>query len=239
MSLETLAGVSLQQALDRAGNPARMLRSLPAMHYKMPFEPEYTSWRDEQRAWKETTVLFDQSHHMTDLYVKGPDVKRLFSDLGVNTFATFGKDKAKQFVACNHDGHVISDAILFGFDDDEYVLVGTPAAPNWVQYNAETGDYDVSLVRDERSEANPQGRLTFRYQLNGPLTQKILERARRGPLEHIRFFNMGRFEIAGTPVRALNHTMAGVPGRELTGLEIVGPAEGGRAVLDALANLGR
>jgi len=31
MSLETLAGVSLQQALDQAGNPARMLRSLPAM----------------------------------------------------------------------------------------------------------------------------------------------------------------------------------------------------------------
>ena len=238
MSLETLAGVSLQQALDQAGNPARMLRSLPAMHYKMPFEPEYTTWRDEQRAWKETIVLYDQSHHMTDLYVKGPDVKRLFSDLGVNTFAAFGKDKAKQFVACNHDGYVISDAILFGFDDDEYVLVGTPAAPNWVQYNAETGGYDVSIVRDERSEANPQGRLTFRYQLNGPATQKILETVRGGPLEHIRFFNMGRFDIAGTPVRALNHTMAGVPGRELTGLEIVGPADGGRAVLDALLDAG-
>lgn len=238
MSMETLAGVSLQQALDQAGNPARMLQSLPAMHYKMPFEPEYTSWRDEQRAWKKTTVLFDQSHHMTDLYVKGPDVKRLFSDLGVNTFAAFGKNKAKQFVACNHDGYVISDAILFGFDDDEYVLVGTPAAPNWVQFHAETGNYDISIVRDERSEANPQGRLTFRYQLNGPLTQKILEKALRGSLEHIRFFNMGRFEIAGTPVRALNHTMAGVPGREMTGLEIVGPAEGGGAVLDALTEAG-
>ena len=82
MSLVTLAGVSLQQLLDQAGNPARMLRSLPAMHYKMPFDPEYTTWRDEQRAWKETTVLFDQSHHMMDLYVKGPDVKRLFSDPG-------------------------------------------------------------------------------------------------------------------------------------------------------------
>jgi vanillate/3-O-methylgallate O-demethylase len=238
MSAETLAGVSLQQALDRAGSAARLLQGLPAMHYKMPFEAEYTSWRDEQRAWKETTVLYDQSHHMTDLYVKGPDVKRLFSDLGVNSFASFGKDKAKQFVACNHDGYVISDAILFGFDDEEYVLVGTPAAPNWVQYNAETGDYDVSIVRDERSEANPWGRLTFRYQLNGPLTQKILEKACRGPLEHIPFFNMGRFEIADVPVRALNHTMAGVPGRELTGLEIVGPARGRGAVLKALLAAG-
>ncbi|MGE0214780.1 hypothetical protein [Mycolicibacterium sp.] len=238
MSTEALTGLSLQRALEQAGNPARMLRSLPAAHYTMPFQPEYTTWRDEQRAWKHTTVLYDQSHHMTDLYVKGPDVKRLFADLGVNTFTTFGKDKAKQFVACNHDGYVISDAILFGFEDDEYVLVGTPAAPNWVQFHAETGSYDVSIVRDERSEANPHGRLTFRYQLNGPLAQRILEKARGGPLERIRFFNMGRFELAGVPVRALNHTMAGVPGEELTGLEIVGPADGGPDVLAALLEAG-
>jgi vanillate/3-O-methylgallate O-demethylase len=238
MSMEALANVTLEQAIQQAGGPARMLRSLPAAHYKMPFDPEYTTWRDEQRAWRETSVLFDQSHHMTDLYVKGPDVKRLFSDLGVNSFEKFGKDKAKQFLACNHDGQVISDAILFGFDDDEYVLVGTPAAPNWVQFHIETGDYDVTFVRDERSEANPKGRLTFRYQLNGPLTQKILEKAHGGALEHIKFFNMGRFEIAGTPVRALNHTMAGVPGREMTGLELVGPADAGPEVLAALLTAG-
>jgi glycine cleavage system aminomethyltransferase T len=45
---------------------------------------------------------------------------------------------------------------------------------------------------------------------------------------------MDDFEIAGTPVRALNHTMSGVPGREMTGLELVGPREGGVAVLEAL-----
>ena len=43
MSFETLAGVSPQQALEQAGNSARMLHSLPTMHYKMPFEPEYTT----------------------------------------------------------------------------------------------------------------------------------------------------------------------------------------------------
>jgi hypothetical protein len=33
--------------------------------------------------WRDTSALFDQSHHMTDLYVEGPDVIRL-PDLGVN-----------------------------------------------------------------------------------------------------------------------------------------------------------
>ena len=50
---------------------------------------EFTNWRDEQRAWRETCALFDQSHHMTDLYVEGPDALKLFSDLGVNSFKNF------------------------------------------------------------------------------------------------------------------------------------------------------
>jgi glycine cleavage system aminomethyltransferase T len=200
----------------------------------MPFTPEYTTWRDEQRAWQHTAVLYDQSDIMTDLYVAGPDVKRVFADLGVNSFTNFGRNKAKQFVACNEDGYLISDAVLFGLADDAYVLVGTPTAPNWVQFNIETGGYDVDVVRDERSEANPDGRLTFRYQLNGPATQRILEAAHGSPIAPIKFFAMGEFEIANTPVRALNHTMSGVPGREMTGLELVGPREQGAEVLQAL-----
>jgi glycine cleavage system aminomethyltransferase T len=64
-------------------------------------KPEFSNWRDEQRAWATTAVLFDQSFHMTDVYFRGPDALRLLSDLGVNSFRNFGKNKAKQFVACN------------------------------------------------------------------------------------------------------------------------------------------
>ena len=121
---------------------------------------EFTNWRDEQVAWRETSALFDQSHHMTDLYVEGPDVIRLLSDLGVNSFANFAVDKAKQFVACNHDGYVIGDAILFFLDEDRVRLVGRPSAHNWVQYHAETGDYDVTVssATSERPSTPPATR---------------------------------------------------------------------------------
>ncbi|MFE8266138.1 hypothetical protein RKR90_23305, partial [Salmonella enterica subsp. enterica serovar Typhimurium] len=85
---------------------------------------------------------------MTDLYIEGPDVKRLLSDLGINSFEGFTKDKAKQFVACNPDGYVIGDAVLFGLEDDRVSLVGRPTAHNWVQYHAESGNYDVKVERD-------------------------------------------------------------------------------------------
>ena len=86
--------------------------------YVPPIPAEFSNWPDEQHAWRETVALMDQSYHLTVPYVQGPDVRRLVSHLGVNTFANFGRNKAKQFVACNHDGFVIGDMILFGLEDD-------------------------------------------------------------------------------------------------------------------------
>lgn len=234
-----MAAESLEDKIRGHKSVAEMLRNAPQGAYDYPMRSEYSNWRDEQRAWKETAVLFDQSHHMTDIYFKGPDVKQLFSDLGVNGFRTFGRNKAKQFVACNYDGYVIGDSILFAFEDDEYSLVGRPVTPNWVAFHAETGDYDVKVTRDERTIANNGQRLTFRYQLNGPATQRIVEKAVGSSLPEIKFFQMGEIEIAGIPIRALNHTMAGAPGLEFTGLELVGPSTGATEVRQALLAAGR
>jgi len=52
---------------------------------------------------------------------------------------------------------------------------------NWVQYHAETGGYDVSVERDERTEVNPTGgRKRFRFQVQGPTAIDVLERRRPG-----------------------------------------------------------
>ncbi len=102
------------------------------------------------------------------------------------------------------------------------------------------GDYRVTVTRDERSIANDGRRLTFRYQLNGPATHKIVERATGTPLPRIKFFAMGDIEIAGVPhPRAQPHHGRGVPGLEFTGLELVGPSEHGEKVLDAADGGGR
>src|SRR5215217_5879933 len=120
---------NLEAALQAAGNPVELLRNSQIGPYAFPVvRHEFTNWRDEQRSWRETCALFDQSHHMTDLYVEGPDVLKLLADLGVNTFKNFKVSQAKQFVACNHDGYVIGDAILFFLSDNKVSLVGRPHA---------------------------------------------------------------------------------------------------------------
>jgi vanillate/3-O-methylgallate O-demethylase len=230
-----MSAQSLETLLQSVGNPVDLARNSQIGPYVYPKVPaEFSNWRDEQHAWRETCCLFDQSHHMTDLTIKGPDALKLLSATGVNSFATFAVDKAKQFVACNYDGQVIGDAILFYLDDDVFSLVGRPSAHNWVQYHGETGDYDVSFERDERSAVNPTGRRLYRFQVQGPTALKVLEKVTGGPLPEIEFFNMGEVSIAGHKVRALHHGMSGVPG-----LELFGPWDEGDEVRAAIVEAGK
>jgi vanillate/3-O-methylgallate O-demethylase len=226
---------SLEDRLRSAPSPVELARNSQIGPYVYPTVPsEFSNWRDEQRAWRETCALFDQSHHMTDLSIEGPDAIRLLSALGVNSFATFEVGKAKQFVACNPDGYVIGDGILFFLDEHRLRLVGRPSAHNWVQYHAETHGYDVELKRDERTAVNPTGRRElYRYQLQGPTAPQVLDKATDGPVPEVKFFNLGEVAIAGRKVRVLHHGMSGAPGHEL-----FGPWEEGEEVRAAILEAG-
>lgn len=229
---------SLQQLMQRAGNPVTLLRNSQLGAYVYPVVPsEFSNWRDEQRAWREGVVLFDQSHHMAEITVRGPDAKKLLSYLTVNSFATFAPDSAKQFVPCSPDGYVIGDGILFYLAKDELVFVGRAPSVNWIQFNATTGGYDVELQRDDRSPSHPRGKAVvrrhYRYQIQGPDANRVLERLNGGPLPDVKFFRMGTINIAGQVVRCLRHGMAGAPG-----LEIWGPYDEGERIRNAIVEAG-
>jgi vanillate/3-O-methylgallate O-demethylase len=226
---------SLEDRLNEVGDAVSMARDSQIGPYVYPkVAAEFSNWRDEQVAWAETCALFDQSHHMTDLTIEGPDVIRLLSAVGVNSFETFQPGKAKQLVVCNPDGYVIGDGILFFLDENKVRLVGRPSAHNWVQYHGETGGYDVSFERDERTAVNPTGkRELYRFQVQGPTAMEVLEKATGGPLPEIKFFNLGWVEIAGHRVRALHHGMSGTKG-----LELFGPWDEGEDVRAAIVEAG-
>jgi vanillate/3-O-methylgallate O-demethylase len=230
MTTETLAA-----ALARAGSPVELLRNRATRAHTFPVAPEFTNWRSEQRAWVESCALLDQSHHMTDLFLSGPDALRLLSGLAVNSFATFGPGKAKQYVAVSPDGYLIGDAILFHLDEGRFDLVGHPMVIDWVQFHLATGDYDVTAQRDDNSAVRASGPPTFyRYELQGPTALALMEQATGGPLPQTRFFSMAELTIAGHRVWALRHGMAGQPG-----FEVFGPWADGADVLDALLAAGK
>ena len=65
---------TLQQKLDQVGDVVEFLRNQQVGPNVYPGVPaEYSNWRNEQRAWAKSAVLFNQSYHMVELYVRGPD----------------------------------------------------------------------------------------------------------------------------------------------------------------------
>ena len=222
---------SLQDLLDAVGDPVDLLRNSQAGPNVYPGVPaEFTNWRDEQQAWQRSCVLFNQSYHMADLAVEGPDAAKLLSRLAVNSFEGFVVDKAKHFVPCTPDGYVIGDVILFALAENRFNLVGRAPALNWVTYHAETGGYDVKVELDQRTAMRSDGRRrSYRFQVQGPNAMHVIEKVLGHEPPQLKFFTMTSVTIAGKQVRALRHGMAGQPGWEL-----FGPWDDGEAVREAL-----
>ncbi|MBL4801072.1 MAG: aminomethyltransferase family protein [Emcibacter sp.] len=233
-----MSAKNLEEVIAAAGNPVDMLRNSKIGAYVYPVVPtEFSNWRDEQRAWRETAVLFDQSHHMVDLFISGKDAFKMLSYLATNSFAKFKINTAKQFAPCTYDGYLIGDGILFYLAEDEFVFVGRAPSANWIMFHAETGGYDVKVVKDDRSPARPMGkpvtRQFYRFQIQGPKAKQVIEKINGGPFPDIKFFHMDYINIAGRQVRALRHGMAGAPG-----LEIWGPYEEGEEIRAAILEAG-
>jgi vanillate/3-O-methylgallate O-demethylase len=214
---------SLQAILDANKNIVHVLRNAQNPAYIVPVVPsEFTNWRSEQKAWQETAVLFDQTHHMDNLLLQGPDAIKLIRDTAINSVENFDVNKAKQYVATNENGHVVGDGILFREAKDEFLYVGRSQTANWLNFHGQTGGYpNLSIDIDRRSPTNPMGRPVtrkyWRLQIQGPRAWQVIEKVHGGPLESPKFFGMAHMNVAGLRVRTLRHGMSGAPGLELWG----------------------
>ncbi len=226
---------NLEELLKAAKSPVEHLRNSQAGPNVYPGVPaEYTNWRDEQWAWQNTCVLYNQSYHMADLLVEGPDAFKLLNYLAINSFKNYQPGKAKQFVPCTPDGYVIGDVILFYLAENKFNLVGRIPVLNWITFHAETGGYDVKVTLDQRwALRNDNRRTSYRFQVQGPNAMAVIEKAIGKTAPDLKFFNMTTLTIAGKAVGALRHGMAGQPGWEL-----YGPWDEGEAVRQELIKVG-
>ncbi len=214
-----MASPSLQDGIDKAGS-AVALRWTDAPRAWVPpvVAPEYSGWRREQAAWRDGVALMDLSYHMWDTFVSGPDATRMLSELTANNFGKFDIDQAKQLVVVNENGYLVGDAILLRRGEQDYVITGRPTAQNWITYHAQQRGYDVELSSDpDCSRDATHIPPFFRYQIQGPYAQQLIEAAFGGPLPETKFFHTTHVRLAGKTFRALRHGMAGQPGYEFIG----------------------
>jgi vanillate/3-O-methylgallate O-demethylase len=230
---------NLQELLDENPDVVHLLRNSQIGRFIFPVVPsEFTNWVRESKAARESAVLFDQSHHMVNLFVSGNHALKLLTETGVNNMSNFAVDAAKQFVCTAPNGGVIGDGIAFRLGEEEFIFVGRAPVANWLTFRAQTGGYHVDIRYDERSSSRPYGnairRDLWRYQIQGPNAWQIIEKVNGGPVDQQRFFRLGYLNVCGERVRTLRHGMAGAPG-----LELWGPYESRDRVRDAIMEAGR
>ena len=226
---------SLEDVITEAGGPVNLLRGSNLGPYTFPvIPPEFTNWRDEVRAWRDSCALLEQSYHMTELHLRGTEIVPMLAEIAVNKFDPFPPLRAKQIVLASHDGYLIADAILFREDDEFFRIVGAPFASDWVQFNAERGQYDVDVQRDDNFAVRSGTRDVFRVQVQGPNAMALINEVTGGQVPDVKFFHIGELTIAGKALRALRHGMAGEPG-----FEIYGAWDDQDAVREALETAGQ
>ncbi len=213
---------SLADAMREAANPVEMLRNSKIGMYVYPVvAPEFSNWRIEQQAWRSRAVLFDQSHHMDEVRVEGPQATEFLSHHGINSFSNFDLSRAKHYVPVTPNGHVIGDHIIFREDENSYLLVGRAPVSNWLLFCAAYGKWNVRLRHHPRSNSRPEGerviREHYRFQIQGPDAPAVFERMNGGPVQDISFFHVDWINIGSKKVRALCHGMSGAPGLEIWG----------------------
>ncbi len=180
--------------------------------------PEFTTWRDEQWAWRNTIAVHDQSYHMMSLHVRGPDALAFTQFLSVNSFRNFEVGAAKQLVCCSPEGFLIGDAILYRLAEDDFLVVGNPATTDWVEYNAQALKYDVTTQNDPMWTLNKaKAREFYRFQVEGPKAWELLTELNGGPLPEIKFFKSAEIGLGPHRARGMRHSMGGMPGLEISG----------------------
>ncbi|UUT34345.1 hypothetical protein [Microbacterium elymi] len=182
------------------------MRRTPAGYAWSRFgEPEYTTWFDENIAWKKTCYIGDWSF-LWQHRITGPDALRLISEHTVNTVKGFRIGQSKHAIHTNSDGKIIHEGVLTKFGEDDYLVHGRGGF--WLRFNAERGGYNATVAQEN----------WFILQVSGPLSIKLLHKLdpRDGLLE-TGYMHVSPIRIAGHDIWALRQGMSGELGFELQG----------------------
>ncbi len=101
----------------------------------VPFE--WTNWRDETMAGKESCSIHASLNPQPTFRIKGPEALKFLSDVCVNDFTTFPIGSAKHAIMCNEEGLDMGDGVLMRLGEDEFLSYEMGA--NYIAYVFQTG----------------------------------------------------------------------------------------------------
>lgn len=167
---------------------------------------EYTGWRSEQMAWKDSCYLNSGLSIAPTYTLTGPDTLKFLDKEFVNNFKKFKIGRGKHGIMCYEDGTLACDGVIVKTGENEYYT-------NWIgpylDYRVKASGMDVTCT-------NLTGQI-FLFQLAGPKSLTILEMASKSDLHDVKFMDWKPAVIGGKNVHILRMGMGGSLAYEVHG----------------------
>jgi aminomethyltransferase len=167
----------------------------------------YTTVRDEHRAVRERSGVFDVSH-MGQIEVSGPGAREYLQATLTNDVTAIGPAQGQYTLLCQEDGGVIDDLIAYALPDRHLLVVNAAnvdACRTWLADRAPAG-VDV----DDRSAE------VAMLAVQGPRWREALSPLRGSPAAmSLEYFEIGEGSLAGVPCLIARTGYTGEPGVEL------------------------
>jgi glycine cleavage system aminomethyltransferase T len=187
----------------------------------MPYE--YTGWRNEQMAWKDTCYLGANLTPTTTSRIYGPDAMQFLKDNFTNSFEKFPVGKGKQGLMVDEEGYVAATGVLIRGNEDEFYSYWLEP---WLSYTFSTKKYNAKVE-------NLTGKV-FLFQLAGPKSLQIIESASNEDYHDLGYLQHKTGHIVGKEIRVIRIGMAGS-----LAYEVHGNMEDGIAVYNTLWEAGQ
>lgn len=183
-------------------------RMVPFAGYEMPIQ--YVSILEEHRTVREAVGLFDLSH-MGEVEIRGEEAVAFLRYALVSDPGALVPGAAQYSMACQEDGGIIDDLIVYRFDDGLFWIVCNASNRQAILAQlaglVERGDFGVEVT--DRSDA------TALVAPQGPRAAELLTGLTDIDLEDLAYYHAVSGTVAGVECRVARTGYTGEDGFEL------------------------
>ena len=182
---------------------------------------EFAGWRTESLSWKKGCYIHAGLSSTGPVSIRGREAKSYLQGLLINSLQKFPVGSMKHAVMCNEEGLIVAHGIIERKGEDHFEsFAGGPPGPT----PKIDVPYDVEIERLDY----------YLFQIAGPTSLQVLEKATGENLRDIRFLRFRESRINGIRTEVARIGMTGNLAYELHG-----PMEEGPAVYEAVLQAGR
>jgi vanillate/3-O-methylgallate O-demethylase len=182
---------------------------------------QFSGWPKEGMSWRQGCYIHAGLSRTGPVSIRGPEAKKYLQGLLINSLEKFPIGSMKHAVMCTEEGLIAAHGVLARKGEDHFEsFAGGPPGPNpktTIPFDAEIKKLDHYL-----------------FQIAGPTSLQVLEKATGESLRDIRFLRFRKTTINGIGTEIARLGMTGSLAYELHG-----PIEDGPAVYEAVYKAGQ